>query len=415
MRLRVFRLLFVLALAVSFAAAQIPATDDSYTASSSGSGNFGNQSMLNVIGPGVNSYIRFDLTALPAGLTSSNISKATVRLNINGVTSAGTFDVYLVTKAWTEGALTFNTAPTLGTKVASAVMIPASKRYFIDVDVTSAVQAWLSSPNPSPNYGVALVPSSGSSISVAFDSKENTSTSHDPELYVALVSAGPQGPQGIQGIQGIQGPQGQTGATGATGAPGATGASGATGATGATGTQGLVGPQGLQGPGGFTGIKEFTGPTDVPLDWVAPAGVTHVMVEMWGGGAGGGVPFGFPGGGGGAYSRGVIAVIPGTTYKIQVGGGGKVEVPFQSDPTNGGDSSFSAASGGLISAGGGFAGGTGGIPSSADIGRIGLNEAVGSGGPAFGAKFCPGPNGETTGKGGDLLSGGIAGYVLLTW
>ena len=38
MRLRVFRLLFVLAVAVSFAAAQIPATDDSYTASSSGSG-----------------------------------------------------------------------------------------------------------------------------------------------------------------------------------------------------------------------------------------------------------------------------------------------------------------------------------------------------------------------------------------
>ncbi len=90
MRLRVFRLLFVLALAVSFAAAQIPATDDSYTASSSASGNFGSQSMLNVIGPGVNSYIRFDLTALPAGLTSSNVSKATLRLNINGVTTGGT-------------------------------------------------------------------------------------------------------------------------------------------------------------------------------------------------------------------------------------------------------------------------------------------------------------------------------------
>src|SRR6266700_1579707 len=137
------QLLCAVCLLLGMASAQIPATDDSYTASSSASGNFGNQSMLNVIGPGVNSYIRFDLTALPAGLTSSNISKATVRLNINGVTSGGTFDVYLVTKAWTEGALTFNTAPTLGTKVASAVMIPASKRYFIDVDVTSAVQAWL--------------------------------------------------------------------------------------------------------------------------------------------------------------------------------------------------------------------------------------------------------------------------------
>ena len=119
MRLHVFRLMAVLVFAASFAAAQIPATDDSYTASSSATGNFGNQSMLNVIGSGVNSYIRFDLTALPPGLTSSNVSKATLRLNINGVTPAGTFDVYLVTGSWTEAALTFNNAPALGMKVAS--------------------------------------------------------------------------------------------------------------------------------------------------------------------------------------------------------------------------------------------------------------------------------------------------------
>src|SRR5438876_7742307 len=193
MKLRALSLLAVSILAAQFAAAQIPATDDSYTASSSPTSNYGTQSGVNVIGPGVNSYIRFDLTALPAGLTSSNVSKATLRLNINGVTTGGTFDVYLVTSSWTEGALTFNNAPTLGAKVANAIMIPTSKRNFIDVDVTPAVQAWLSSP-PSPNYGIALVPSSGSSISVAIDSKENTSTSHDPELYVALVSAGPHGP-----------------------------------------------------------------------------------------------------------------------------------------------------------------------------------------------------------------------------
>src|SRR5438046_7957221 len=128
------RLLALLVLAAHVAAAQIPATDDAYTASSSASGNFGNQSMLSVIGPGVNSYIRFDLTALPAGLTSSNVSKATLRLNINGVTTGGTFDVYLVTGSWTEGALTFNNAPALGAKVANAMMIPTSKRNRIDVD-----------------------------------------------------------------------------------------------------------------------------------------------------------------------------------------------------------------------------------------------------------------------------------------
>ena len=99
MKFRAFRLFAVLVIATSFAAAQIPATDDSYTASSSPGNNYGTQSQLNVIGPGVNSYVRFDLTALPTGLTSANISKATMRLNINGVTTGGTFDVVLVTSS----------------------------------------------------------------------------------------------------------------------------------------------------------------------------------------------------------------------------------------------------------------------------------------------------------------------------
>jgi hypothetical protein len=38
---------------------------------------------------------------------ASNVSKATLRLNINGVTTGGgTLDVYLATKSWTERALT---------------------------------------------------------------------------------------------------------------------------------------------------------------------------------------------------------------------------------------------------------------------------------------------------------------------
>lgn len=188
------------------AAAQIPATDDSFTTSSSPANNFGTQSSVDVIGPGVNGYIRYDLTALPAGLTGANVNKATMRLYINGVTTAGTFDVYEVTGSWTEGTITYNNAPPLGAKVASAIMIQASKRYFIDVDVTQAVQDWLNQVQG--NYGLGLVASSGSSISVSFDSKENTSTSHDPELIVSLISVGPQGPQGPTGPAGATGAQG---------------------------------------------------------------------------------------------------------------------------------------------------------------------------------------------------------------
>ncbi|MHB8216259.1 MAG: Kelch repeat-containing protein [Candidatus Sulfotelmatobacter sp.] len=223
-----------LGLFLSLAAAQIPATDDSYTASSNPNSNYGAQSALDVIGPGVNSYIRFDLTALPAGLTGANVSKATVRLNVNGVTTAGTFDVYEVTKSWTEGAITYSNAPALGTKVNGAVMIPTSKRNFIDVDVTQALQDWLNGTQG--NYGIALVPSSGSSISVSFDSKENTSSSHDPELTVSLISAGPQGPAGPPGAAGATGAQGPQGVQGLMGLPGATGSQGPAGPVGANGT-----------------------------------------------------------------------------------------------------------------------------------------------------------------------------------
>jgi hypothetical protein len=271
MKLLALRLLALLVIAAQSAAAQIPATDDTYTASSSSTSNYGTQPSLNVIGPGVNSYIRFDLTALPGNLASSNVSKATLRLNINGVTTSGTFDVYLVTSSWTEGALTFSKAPTLGAKVTSAVMIPGSKRNFIDVDVTSAVQAWLSSPTPAPNYGVALVPSSGSSISVSFDSKENTSTSHDPELSVAMISVGAPGSQGAQGPAGPQGPAGAIGpagpqgSVGPMGAPGATGPAGQQGAPGATGSSGPQGPQGLMGFAGPEGAVGLAGPAGAPL------------------------------------------------------------------------------------------------------------------------------------------------------
>jgi len=238
---RLFLLLFLVV--GRFVSAQIPATDDSYSASSSPNSNFGNQSGLEVIGPGVNSYIRFDLTALPSGLTSSNVNKATMRLSLNGVTTAGAFDVYLVTSSWSESTITYNNLPTLGAKVASGIMVSAYKRNFIDVDITKAAQAWLSSP-PSLNYGVALVPSSGSSIAVSFDSKENTSTSHDPELTVSMVSAGPPGPTGPAGPTGATGPQGPQGPQGA------------------TGPAGPQGPQGLPGPGlsGLTTVAFSTTP-----------------------------------------------------------------------------------------------------------------------------------------------------------
>jgi len=194
--------------------AQFPLTDDSYTTSPTannaalGTTNYGGGPYLLVAAPTNNNsstadtYLRTDLSVLPAAVTASNIQKANLRLYIDAITQAGSIDVHQVSATWSESLITYNNFPSSkwGTLVASAVAI-RPKKQFIDVDVTSAVTAWLT--NPQSNFGLVLSPTAGSGVSVSFDSKENTNTSHNAELQLVLVSAGPQGPQGPQGIPGV--------------------------------------------------------------------------------------------------------------------------------------------------------------------------------------------------------------------
>ncbi len=62
---------------------------------------------------------------------------------------------------------------------------------------------------------------------------------------------------------------------------------------------------------GLSDMKEFTNDPNIPsaiYTWTAPAGVTHVMVDMWAGGGGGGTFGGY----GAPYSRSIVTVVPGT-------------------------------------------------------------------------------------------------------
>jgi hypothetical protein len=200
-------LFWVLLISSSYSLAQFPVTDDAYTNAGQATTNYGGSPYLDVQATGVNAYLRFDLSPLPAGLTASNVSKASIRFYIDAITQGGSIDVHLVSAPWAEGTITDASAPAVGTIVASAVAIKPKKQ-FIDIDVTAAVAAWLSG---TPNYGIVLSSTSGSSVSVSFDSKENANTSHNAELQLVLVSAGPQGPQGPQGDQGPPGVQGPPG------------------------------------------------------------------------------------------------------------------------------------------------------------------------------------------------------------
>jgi hypothetical protein len=205
--------------------------------------NYGSSIIL-AVGSGTNSYLKFDLSGVPAG---PSVSKATLRLYLDVVLTGGQFDVYNLpsTPTWSEGTLKYNTPPPpLGTSATGGHPITVSTssfNTFLLIDITATVQGWLT--NPSSNNGVALA-LVGSTGWFSFDSKEGLFTSHEPELEIVLNGAG-----GAQGPQGPQGPQGSTGATGAAGP------TGATGATGPMGPMGLVGPQGPAGTNGTNGTN----------------------------------------------------------------------------------------------------------------------------------------------------------------
>ncbi len=166
--------------------AQITPSADAYTNTANPNTNYGANVLLDVASSQT-TYIQFNLSSIPAGYTSADITKATLKLYVNTVTTAGSFNVDYVNGTWAESTITANLAPALGTTiVASVPLITAVKNQYILIDITAAVQAWLSGSQA--NDGIALV--GNSPLNASFDSKENTTTSHPPELDIVFLGGG---------------------------------------------------------------------------------------------------------------------------------------------------------------------------------------------------------------------------------
>jgi len=164
--------------------AQVTPLADSYTSTANPTANYGAAATLSVSGARDTAYIQFNLASIPAG---STISKATLKLFVNSVTTPGSFNVDYVNGTWSESTITYSLAPALGTTIAGSVPITlADKNQYILIDVTSAVQAWLSGSEP--NDGIALV--ANGNFHANFDSKENAATAHPPELDVVFTAGG---------------------------------------------------------------------------------------------------------------------------------------------------------------------------------------------------------------------------------
>ena len=161
---------------------QITPSQDAYTNRADPTTNFGANVLLDVDGASQIAYIQFNLASIPAG---AKVSQATLKLYVNAATTAGSFNVDYVSGTWSESTITHNLAPTLGATIASGVPITtADTNQFILINITSAVEAWLDGSHA--NDGLALV--ANSTFNASFDSKENTTTSHPPELDIVFAS-----------------------------------------------------------------------------------------------------------------------------------------------------------------------------------------------------------------------------------
>src|ERR1700722_13173834 len=174
-------LLSLILLVRTAAFGQVTPSQDSFTNSGAATTNYGANVLLDVDGAKEIAYIQFNLASIPSG---ASVSQATLKLYVNAVTTAGSFNVNYVNGAWEESTLDANNAPPLGASIASNVSITtADKNQFILINVTSALQAWLSGSQA--NDGIALV--ANNSFNASFDSKENTTTSHPAELDVVFA------------------------------------------------------------------------------------------------------------------------------------------------------------------------------------------------------------------------------------
>ena len=186
-----FLSLVALCLVVLFAAAlsqaQITPSADAYTNTATSTTNFGSAVTLGVESSSQTTYIQFDLSSIPSSYTSASIAKATLKLYVSAVTKAGSFNVNYVNGTWSEMAITADLAPALGTTIVSSVPLTSAKKNdYVLIDVTPAVGAWLDGTQS--NDGIALV--ANSPLNASFDSKENTTNSHPPELDIVFAGGG---------------------------------------------------------------------------------------------------------------------------------------------------------------------------------------------------------------------------------
>jgi hypothetical protein len=141
------------------------------------------------------SLVQFDLSGL--GLTPAQATSATLNLYVDDSSSTGfgsnpdanfpaQVDLYPLTGSWNRATLVWSNKPGTGSLISSVTI--TSIGHWISYDVTSQVQAWLTTP--ASNFGLllrenAVVGGPGNYHVAAFDSGFGTQSANAP--YLAIV------------------------------------------------------------------------------------------------------------------------------------------------------------------------------------------------------------------------------------
>lgn len=160
-------------------ALSLPVIADTSAPAASPAGNL----VTVTVSPTVKGLLKFDLSALPTGVQSTDIAKATLVVFVKGVTTGGKLQASTAGSAWAETA---TTAPTINSPAAGSSASTISQiNTYTTLDVTTAVQDWISGTN----NGLVIEPDlSTPTASLTFDSKEATSTSHAAYIEVTLAA-----------------------------------------------------------------------------------------------------------------------------------------------------------------------------------------------------------------------------------
>lgn len=221
-------LLSVLAmLPLASRASTLMVTGDATVNSLSPAVNFGSSPSL-LVNATSNALLQFSLLNLPAQTAANQISKATLTVFVNTLSTPGSMVAQFVGgSGFDERTVTYDNGP--GTSTRSSPVAVTSLQSFITFDVTSLVQGMVANSRTNADFNLAPSTSAGRQVNVSLDSKENTSTSHPATLDITLVDQGPAGPAGPQGLRGPVGTPGQRGVAGPAGPSGPTGPSGPAG------------------------------------------------------------------------------------------------------------------------------------------------------------------------------------------